>query len=103
MERGGRRRRLGLRRDGLPAVGAGGARRRLPRASARLAGAGLDTAFVDPAEIAEIEPLLALDGIAGAAYEPDGGFADAHKMILGWFAAGVAHGLVPRLGYAATA
>ena len=48
---------------------------------------GLDTTFVEPAEIAEIEPLLALDGIAGAAYEPDGGFADAHKMILGWFAA----------------
>ena len=69
----------------------------------RLRALGLDTAFVDPSEIAEIEPLLALDGIAGGAYEPDGGFADAHKMILGWFAAGVAHGLVPRLGCAATA
>ena len=55
---------------------------------ARLAALGLETSFVEPAEIAEIEPLLALDGIAGAAYEPDGGFADAHKMILGWFAAG---------------
>ena len=54
---------------------------------ARLAALGLETSFVEPAEIAEIEPLLALDGIAGAAYEPDGGFADAHKMILGWFAA----------------
>jgi sarcosine oxidase, subunit beta len=68
----------------------------------RLRALGLDTSFVDPSEIAEIEPLLALDGIAGGAYEPDGGFADAHKMILGWFAAGVAHGLVPRLGCAAT-
>ena len=69
---------------------------------ARLAALGLDTSFVAPAEIAEIEPLLALDGIAGAAYEPDGGFADAHKMILGWFAAGIAHGLEARLGRAAT-
>ena len=69
---------------------------------ARLRALGLDTSFVAPAEIAEIEPLLALDGIAGAAYEPDGGFADAHKMILGWFAAGIAHGLEARLGCAAT-
>jgi glycine/D-amino acid oxidase-like deaminating enzyme len=70
---------------------------------ARLAALGLDTSFVGPEEIAEIEPLLALDGIAGGAYEPDGGFADAHKMILGWFAAAVSHGLEPRLGCAATA
>ncbi len=69
---------------------------------ARLAALGLETSFVGPAEIAEIEPLLALDGIAGAAYEPTGGFADAHKMILGWFAGAVANGLVPRLGCAAT-
>jgi glycine/D-amino acid oxidase-like deaminating enzyme len=69
----------------------------------RLAALGLDTSFVEPAEIAQIEPLLALDGIAGAAYEPDGGFADAHKMILAWFAAGYARGLEARLGCAATA
>jgi sarcosine oxidase subunit beta len=70
---------------------------------ARLTALGLETSFAEPAEIAEIEPLLALDGIAGAAYEPDGGFADAHKMILGWFAGAIAHGLEPRLGCAATA
>src|SRR4051794_18397629 len=69
---------------------------------ARLAALGLETSFVAPAEIAAIEPLLALDGIAGAAYEPDGGFADAHSMILSWFAAGCALGLVPLLGRAAT-
>ena len=65
---------------------------------ARLAALGLETSFVGPAEIAQIEPLLALDGIAGAAYEPDGGFADAHKMILGWFAAGYTHGLEAKFG-----
>jgi sarcosine oxidase subunit beta len=65
---------------------------------ARLAALGLETSFVAPAEIAQIEPLLALDGIAGAAYEPDGGFADAHKMILGWFAAGYTHGLEAKFG-----
>ena len=65
---------------------------------ARLAALGLETSFVGPSEIAQIEPLLALEGIAGAAYEPDGGFADAHKMILGWFAAGYAHGLEAKFG-----
>ena len=70
---------------------------------ARLAALGLETSFVSPAEIAEIEPLLALDGIAGAAYEPDGGFADATSMILSWFAAGCALGLVAMIGQAATA
>ena len=70
---------------------------------ARLAALGLDTSFVSPGEIAEIEPLLALDGIAGAAYEPDGGFADAQSMILSWFAAGSALGLVARIGEPATA
>ena len=33
------------------------------------------------------------EGVAGAAYEPDGGFADAQKMCLGWYAAASAHGL----------
>src|SRR5207302_1357297 len=38
--------------------------------------------------------------IAGAAYEPDGGFADAQKMCLGWFAAASANRLEQRLGSA---
>ena len=48
---------------------------------------GLDTRFLTTDEIAEVEPELSLEGLAGAAYEPDGGFADAQKMCLGWFAA----------------
>src|SRR5439155_18302866 len=43
----------------------------------RLRDWGVDTSVVSADEIAELEPLLSLDGIAGAAYEPDGGFADA--------------------------
>ncbi|MDX6551277.1 MAG: hypothetical protein QOJ31_1961, partial [Gaiellales bacterium] len=34
----------------------------------------------------------------GAAYEPEGGFADAQKMCLGWFAAAAARGLRHHLG-----
>jgi glycine/D-amino acid oxidase-like deaminating enzyme len=68
----------------------------------RLVSWGLDTRVVEPDEIAEIEPLLALDGIAAAAYEPDAGFADAKKMALSWFAGAVRHGAVPLLGTAVT-
>ncbi len=63
---------------------------------------GVDTRFVSPAEIADIEPLVSLDGVAGGAYEPDGGFVDVTKMILSWFAAGAARGLGSAFGEAVT-
>ena len=63
-----------------------------------LQGIGLDTWFVTPDEIAEIEPELSTAGIAGAAYEPEGGFADAQKMCLGWFAAAASRGLRHHIG-----
>jgi glycine/D-amino acid oxidase-like deaminating enzyme len=69
---------------------------------ARLVSWGLDTQVVEPDEIVEIEPLMSLEGIAGGAYEADAGFADADKMTLSWFAAGVREGVVPLLGHAAT-
>ncbi len=64
---------------------------------------GLDTRFLAGEEIREVEPELSLEGVAGAAYEPDGGFADAPKMCLGWFAAAVARGLDAHLGCAVRA
>jgi sarcosine oxidase subunit beta len=59
---------------------------------------GLDTQFLEVTEIADIEPELSSEGIAGAAYEPEGGFADAQKMCLGWFAAATSRGLRGHLG-----
>ena len=41
--------------------------------------------------------------MAGAADEPDGGFADAQKMCLGWYAAASGNGLDGRLGTDVTA
>jgi glycine/D-amino acid oxidase-like deaminating enzyme len=61
---------------------------------------GLDTRFLEPGEIHAVEPELSLAGVAGAAYEPDGGFADAQKMCLGWFAAATRDGLRSHLGVA---
>jgi glycine/D-amino acid oxidase-like deaminating enzyme len=70
---------------------------------ARLRSYGLDTQLVTPTEIADIEPLLSLDGVAGGAYEADGGFADAQKMTLSWFAAATGFGITPALGRRVTA
>ena len=64
---------------------------------------GLETRFLEPGEIHDVEPELSLDGVAGAAYEPDGGFADAQKMCLGWFAAATRNGLRSHLGLAVDA
>ena len=53
---------------------------------------GVDTRFVGPDEIAAIEPLVNADGLAGGAYEPDGGYIDVTKMVLSWLGAAVALG-----------
>ncbi len=67
---------------------------------AMLQSLGLETRFLEADEIGDVEPELSLAGIAGAAYEPDGGFADAQKMCLGWFAAATSRGLRQHLGRA---
>src|SRR3954467_2130634 len=38
---------------------------------------GLDTRFLTTDELPAVDPELSLEGLAGAAHEPDGGFADA--------------------------
>jgi glycine/D-amino acid oxidase-like deaminating enzyme len=70
---------------------------------AMLRSLGLDTWFLEPGEINDVEPELSLDRVAGAAYEPDGGFADAQKMCLGWFATATRNGLRSHLGVAVDA
>ena len=50
-------------------------------------GCGVDTRFVTADEIAAIEPLLVADGLAGGAYEPDGGYIDVTRMVLSWLTA----------------
>ena len=67
---------------------------------AMLQSLGLETRFLEAHELQDLEPELSVEGVAGAAYEPGGGFADAQKMCLGWFAAAVARGLRHHLGRA---
>ncbi len=70
---------------------------------AMLQSLGLQTRFLEAGEIRDVEPELWLEGVAGAAYEPDGGFADAQKMCLGWYAAATRRGLRHHLGRAVDA
>ena len=56
------------------------------------AGLGVETRFVGPAEVAELEPLLVTDDLAGGAYEPNGGYIDVTRMVLSWLGAAQAHG-----------
>lgn len=57
---------------------------------------GLETHFLEPDELCEVEPLLSLDGVGGAAYEPGGGVCESRLMILSWLADGLARGLEVR-------
>ena len=53
---------------------------------------GVDTRVVGPDEIADIEPLVNAAGLAGGAYEPEGGYIDVTKMVLSWLGAATGHG-----------
>ena len=59
---------------------------------------GVDSRLLEPEAVAQVEPALRTDGIAAAAYEPDGGLVDPGRMTLAWFAEAVALGAEPRLG-----
>lgn len=53
---------------------------------------GVDTRFVVGSEITDVEPLVNADGLAGGAYEPEGGYIDVTKMVLSWLGAATAAG-----------
>ncbi len=54
---------------------------------------GLDTRLLEPDEIAEVEPLLSIEGVAGAAYEPAGGLCDSRLMVDSWLLDALGRGL----------
>ena len=54
---------------------------------------GVDTRFAGPDELKEIEPLLETSGLAGGAYEPNGGYIDVTRMVLSWLGAAQCRGL----------
>ncbi len=59
----------------------------------RQQGLGLDTMLLAPDEIRDVEPLLSLDGVAAAAYEPAGGVCDSRLMVDSWLLDALGRGL----------
>ena len=59
---------------------------------------GVETEFLPPDRIGEVEPLVIAAGLAGAAYEPGGGVVDPVKMCLAWVTAARERGLETRFG-----
>ena len=59
---------------------------------------GVDSHLLEPDQVGEVEPALRTDGIAAAAYEPDGGLVDPGRMTLAWFAEALSLGVRPALG-----
>jgi len=59
----------------------------------RQQGFGLDTRLLAPDEIADVEPLLSVEGVAAAAYEPAGGVCDSRLMIGSWLLDALGRGL----------
>ncbi len=53
---------------------------------------GVETELVGPEELEELDPALRPDGVALAAYEPRGGYADPTATALGFLRAALAHG-----------
>jgi glycine/D-amino acid oxidase-like deaminating enzyme len=43
---------------------------------------GVDTRFVGPDEIQQIEPGITVNGLTDACYEPNGGYIDVTRMVL---------------------
>lgn len=53
---------------------------------------GVETSLVGPGELGEIEPALRTDGVALAAHEPRGGYADPAATAVGFLRSAQAHG-----------
>ena len=56
-------------------------------------GLGVDTRFVEPDEIQQVEPGITVNGLTGACYEPDAGYIDVTRMVLSWLTAAQTSGV----------
>lgn len=63
---------------------------------------GINTRFVAPEEINEIEPHVDVTGLGGAAYEPEGGYCDPSSAANGFAQAARRLGATVRTGVTAT-
>ncbi len=54
---------------------------------------GIETHFVDPAQIKKIEPSLNIDGLVGGVHDPAGGYIDVTRIVLSFLSASQERGV----------
>lgn len=59
---------------------------------------GINAHMLTPAELAQVEPRITLDGIGAAAYEPDSGYAEGMRVTQGFADAARREGVDFRIG-----
>lgn len=59
---------------------------------------GADVTFLEPEEVRALQPYVSIDGIGGAAYEPDGGYASGTDTARAFAAAAADRGATVRVG-----
>ncbi len=90
----------GFHRTGFLRIVAEIDRDNLRRNVEMLRGLGADVAFLEPSDVRGLQPYLSTDGIAGGAYEPDGGYASGTDTARAFAAAAAGRGAVVREGVA---
>lgn len=89
---GGRDGDCGFRRTGFAMLVGPANAGRLRRTVAMLQALGVNTRVVEPAELRALQPGIAVDDLALAAYEPDSGYADPVATARAFLAAAQARG-----------
>jgi glycine/D-amino acid oxidase-like deaminating enzyme len=90
----------GFHRTGFLRIAGAADRANLLRNVEMLRTLGTDVSFLEPDEVRRLQPYVSVDGIAGAAYEPDGGYGSGTDTARGFAAAAAERGVTVRQGIA---
>lgn len=90
----------GFQRTGFLRIVGEADRDNLRRNVAMLRSLGADVTFLEPSEARRLQPYLSTDGMGGAAYEPDGGYASGTDTARAFAAGAARRGVTVREGVA---
>jgi len=86
----------GFRRTGFLRVVGVADREKLLRNVEMLRAFGTDVTFLEPEEVLQLQPYLSVEGVGGAAYEPEGGYASGTDTARALAAAAAGRGVTVR-------
>jgi len=93
----------GFRRTGFLRIVGTADREKLLRNVEMVRSLGADVSFLEPEEMRKLQPYLSVDGVGGAAYEPEGGYASGTDTARAFAAAASERGVTVRQGVAVRA